>query len=117
MVADAEHCYRSGSSHLPMKSLPGLVALLLSASPAMADEFLYVACEMNGTNKMTVLPSGKVISESPLVVNTLSLKVDLIDNQMMSLAVAKWSDFRIKGNQIISDDKVNVKGFSGEVRG
>ena len=35
----------------------------------------------------------------------------------MSLAVAKWSDFRIKGNQIISDDKVNVKGFSGEVRG
>ena len=101
-----------------MKKLSVLLgARLLSASPASAGDFLYVFCEFNGTNKITSLPSGKVISESPLVVDTLLLKVDLINNKMRSHAVAKWTDFRIKGNQIISNDKVNMKGFSSQVGG
>lgn len=100
-----------------MKSLLVLSALLLSATPAAAYDFLYVSCEMNGTNKITALPSGKVIAERPLVVNTLLFKIDLTNNKMMSHTVAKWSDIRIKENQIIQDDKVNEKGFSGQVRG
>ena len=94
-----------------------LTTLLLSASPALAEDFLYVSCEFNGTNKITSLPSGKVISERPLVANTLLLKVDLINNKMRSHAVAKWSDFHIEGNKIISDDRVNIKGFSSQVSG
>ena len=93
-------------------------ALLLSSSPAIADDFLYVSCEMNGTNKVTALPSGKLISERPLVVNTLLLfKIDLTNNKMRSHTVAEWVDIRIKENQIIQDDKVNAKGFSGHIRG
>ena len=94
-----------------------LSALLLSASPAAAYDFLYVSCEMNGTNKITALPSGKVISERPLMVNTLLFKIDLTNNKMRIHTVAEWSDIRIKENQIIQDDKVNKKGFSGQVRG
>lgn len=98
--------------------LPTLLgALLLSATPSIADDFLYVSCEMNGTNKITALPSEKVISERPLVVNTLLFKIDLNNNKMRSHTVAEWSDIRIKENQIIQDDKVNKKGFSGQVRG
>ncbi len=40
-----------------------LGALLVSATPVIADDFLYVSCEMNGTNKITALPSGKVIQK------------------------------------------------------
>ena len=100
-----------------MKSLLVLGTLLLSASPALADDFLYVSCEMNGTNKITALPSGKLISERPLVVNTLLFKIDLTNNKMRSHTVAKWGDIRIKENQIIQDDKVNAKGYSGHIRG
>ena len=57
-----------------------LSALLLSATPAAAYDFLYVSCEMNGTNKITALPSGKVISERPLMVNTLLFKIDLTND-------------------------------------
>ena len=98
--------------------LPMLLgALLLSATPALADDFLYVSCEMNGTNKITSLPSGKLISERPLVVNTLLFKIDLTNNKMRSHTVAEWSDIHIKENQIIQDDKVNRKGYSGHIRG
>lgn len=31
--------------------------------------------------------------------------------------VAEWSDIRIKGNQIIQDDKFKEKGFTGQLRG
>ena len=94
-----------------------LGALLVSATPVIADDFLYVSCEMNGTNKITALPSGKVISERPLMVNTLLFKIDLTNNKMRSHTVTEWSDNRITENQIIQDDKVNKKGFSGQVRG
>ena len=100
-----------------MKFIPILGALLLSATPAVADKFLYVSCEMNGTHQVTALPSGKVISERPLVVNTLLFKIDLTNNKMRSHTVAEWSDIHIKENQIIQDDKFNEKGFSGQVRG
>ena len=78
--------------------LPLLLTTLLLAGSPVADDFLYVSCEFNGTNKISSLPSGKVISERPLVANTLLLKVDLINNKMRSHAVAKWSDFHIEGN-------------------
>ena len=94
-----------------------LSALLLSATPAAAYDFLYVSCEMNGTNKITALPSGKVISERPLMVNTLLFKIDLTNNKIRSHTVTEWSDIRITENQIIQDDKVNKKGFSGQIRG
>ena len=94
-----------------------LGALLVSATPVIADDFLYVSCEMNGTNKITALPSGKVISERPLMVNTLLFKIDLTNNKMRSHTVTEWSDIRITENQIIQDDKVNKKGFSGQIRG
>ena len=98
--------------------LPILVgALLLSASPAVADDFLYVSCEMNGTNKKTALPSGKLIYEGPLQVNTLLFKVDLTNKKLRSNTNAEWSDIRIEGNQIIQDSKFNKKGFSAQVRG
>ena len=63
-----------------MKYLQLLGALLLSATTAAAYDILYVSCEMNGTNKITALPSGKVIAERPLVVNTLLFKIDLSKN-------------------------------------
>lgn len=94
-----------------------LGALLVSATPVIADDFLYVSCEMNGTNKITALPSGKVISERPLMVNTLLFKIDLTNNKIRSHTVTEWSDIRITENQIIQDDKVNKKGFSGQIRG
>ena len=49
-----------------MKLLLLLTTMLLTASPVVADDFLYVVCDMKGTNKTMSLPSGQVISETPL---------------------------------------------------
>ncbi|WP_137024866.1 hypothetical protein [Synechococcus sp. UW179A] len=72
---------------------------------------------MNGTNKKTALPSGKVIYEEPLSVNTLLFKVDLTSMKLRSNTNAEWSDIRIEGNQIIQDNKFNETGFRAQVRG
>ena len=115
--ADAERCYYLGISHLPMKSLLVISALILSSSPAVADDFLYVSCEMNGTHKKTAIPSGDLISEVPLVNETLSFKVDLTNNKMRNHLNTIWSDIRIEGNQIVQDEEDNGKGYTGQIRG
>ena len=94
-----------------------LGALLLSASPAVADDFLYVSCEMNGSHTKIATPSGDLISDVPLVNETLSFKVDLTNNKMRNHHNTVWSDIRIEGNQIVQDEPDYGKGYFGQIRG
>ena len=98
-----------------MKYLPLLGALLLSAPPVFADDFLHIVCRVEANNKRTALPSGKVISDK-VVVDTVMFKVDLTDNKMRNHRGAEWSDIRVKGQSIIQDTKINREGLNAHIR-
>ena len=84
-----------------MKCLSRIGALFLSAPPALADDFLYMVCDMEGTNKSMSLPSGQVISDKPLTVNSLRFQINLKEQKMRSDRVSVWVDRSVKGDQII----------------
>ena len=94
-----------------------LAALLLSAPPALADDFLYMVCEMKGTETTMTLPSGQVISEGPLVVNSLRVKIDLKEQKMRSHKDPVWAVISVKGNQIIQNTQINDGGITGHISG
>ena len=93
-----------------------LTTLLLSASPALADDFLYVVCDMEGTNKMMSMPSGQVISETPLD-SFLKFQVNLKELKMRNHKNSKWVDISVRGDQIIQNTQINEDGYIGRVQG
>lgn len=44
--ADVARCYHSGISHMSMHPLLVISALILSVSPAFADEIIYLKCNV-----------------------------------------------------------------------
>ena len=100
-----------------MKYLSLIGALFLSASPALADDFLYMVCDMEGTNKSMSLPSGQVISDKPLTVNSLRFQINLKEQKMRSDRVSVWVDRSVKGDQIIQNTQINEGGRFGQIQG
>jgi len=99
-----------------MKYLSLIGALFLSASPALADDFLYVVCDMKGTNKTMSRPSGQVISETPLD-DSLKFQVNLKELKMRNHKNSKWVDISVRGDQIIQNTQINEDGYIGQVQG
>ena len=100
-----------------MKKLSILLgALLLSASPALADDFVCFVCRVEATNKRTALPSGKVISDK-VVEDSVMFKVNLTDNKMRNHRGADWTDIRIEGDSIIQDTKITREGLTAHLKG
>ena len=99
-----------------MKYLSLIGALFLSASPALADDFLYVVCDMKGTNKTMSRPSGQVISETPLD-DSLKFQVNLKELKMRNHKNSKWVDISVRVDQIIQNTQINEDGYIGQVQG
>ena len=93
-----------------------LTTLFLSASPVLADDFLYVVCDMKGTNKTMSLPSGQVISETSLD-DSLKFQVNLKELKMRNHKNSKWVDISVRGDQIIQNTQINEDGYIGQVQG
>mgnify|MGYP006952594158 FL=1 len=93
-----------------------LGVLLLSASPVIADEFVYFVCRVEATNKRTALPSGKVISDK-VVEDSVMFKVNLTDNKMRNHRGADWTDIRIEGDSIVQDTKITREDLTAHLKG
>ena len=93
-----------------------LCSLLLSASPVIADEFVYFVCRVEATNKRTALPSGKVISDK-VVEDSVMFKVNLTDNKMRNHRGADWTGIRIEGDSIVQDTKITREDLTAHVKG
>ena len=92
-----------------------LTALLLSASPAIADDFVYFVCRVEATNKRTALPSGKVISDK-VVEDSVMFKVNLTDNKMRNHRGGDWTYIRLEGDSIVQDTKITREGLTGHLK-
>ena len=78
-----------------MKSLLVLGALLLSATPAVADDYLYLQCDTKFGNITKDLRVNKIIESKEDVVILIS-KVDLINNRIMGAqSDPEWEELEI----------------------
>jgi len=96
--------------------LPLLLAtLLLSASPAVADDFLYMVCKIEGQNTRTNLVSKDVTDDE--YVDYLMFEVDLSKSRFRNHRDPEWAQMSVDGNTIVQDTKYDREGFAARVRG
>ena len=99
-----------------MNKLPLLLAtLLLSASPAVADDFLYLVCKIEGQNTFTNLVSKDVIDDN--YEDYLMFEVDLSKSLFRNHRDPEWVQMSVDGNTIVQDTKYDREGFTARVRG
>ena len=99
-----------------MNKLPLLLAtLLLSASPAVADDFLYLVCKIEGQNTYTNLVSKDVTDDE--YVDYLMFQVDLSKSLFRNHRDPEWAQISVDGNTIFQDTKYDREGFTARVRG
>ena len=96
-----------------MKKLSVLLgALLLSASTALADDFLYLQCDTKFSKISKDLRANKVI-ESDEGADVLLSKVDLINSRVMTAEDdAEWEEVEIVNGVYSVDDEKLVDGVS-----
>ena len=84
-------------------------ALLLSASPAFADDFIYLRCESNRFITVKDLKSNQIIRKEE---NTViqHLKVDLLNSQIMGSLGGKWEEVEIINGYIVEDKEEIING-------
>ena len=86
-----------------MKSLIVISSLLLSASPAVADDFVYLKCNNTMTLTSTEISTGKILNDGETKSETVYLKVDPTGNRFMSYKPSsgkrglKWDEATISG--------------------
>ena len=92
-----------------------LTTLLLSASPAVADDFLYLVCKIEGQNTYTNLVSKDVADDD--YVDYLMFEVDLSKSLFRNHRDPEWAQMSVDGNTIVQDTKYDREGFTARVRG
>ncbi len=99
---------------MSMKLLPILGALFLSASPAFADDMLYLVCKAEGTNKRTSLPSGQIIEDKSMV-SYLMLQIDLKGKKLRNHRDPTWVGISVKGDIIIESRNIQKDGLTARL--
>ncbi len=90
-----------------MKYLPLLSALILSVTPAIADDFLYLRCDTKFSKISKDLRANKII-EIDEGADVLHSKVDLINSRVMTAEDdAEWEEVEIvNGVYSVGEEKL-----------
>ena len=95
-----------------MKYLPLLSALLLSATPAIADDFLYLRCDTKFSKISKDLRANKII-ESDEGVDIFHSKVDLMNNRVIGAEDdAEWEEVEIVNGVYSVDEETLENGVT-----
>ena len=106
-----------------MKALLALSALLLSASPVLANEFVYLKCDNEMTLTFTEMSTGKIINDGETKSETVYFKIDPNGNRFMSYKSSsdkrdlKWDEAIISGGVLSANmvDKNEALKANGEL--
>ena len=111
---DISGCTRN-DSHLSMKSLLALSALLLSASPAIADDFVYLECE-NKTVAITKYLKPPRITEEAVTSDIQHLRVDLVNGRFMAAENPQWDEAEVVNGAVVIDDQMTANGLTASIK-
>ena len=95
---------------MDMKYLPLLGALLLSAAPAVADDFVYLKCDVEMTRTYEFPFKDQVDVEENSLVEYF--KVDTANSRMMMANTAKWVEANIVDGVSIQNVNMVVDGLT-----
>ena len=106
-----------------MKALLALSVLLLSASPVLANEFVYLKCDNEMTLTSTEMSTGKIINDGETKSETVYFKIDPNGNRFMSYKPSsdkrdlKWDEATISGGVLSANmvDKNEALKANGEL--
>ncbi len=99
-----------------MKYLSLLSALLLSASPALADDYLYLQCHTKFSKITKNLRVNKIIESQEGVDIPLISKVDLIDNRIMGAqSNPGWEEMEIVNGVYIFEEEDLENGVTTSI--
>ena len=86
-----------------------LSTLLLTASPALADDFVYLKCESNRFITVKNLKSNQIIKREEKTV-IQHLKLDLLNSRIMGSLGGEWEEVEIVNGYVVEDKKEIVNG-------
>tara|TARA_B100001121_G_scaffold272296_1_gene258730 strand:- start:59 stop:511 length:453 start_codon:yes stop_codon:yes gene_type:complete len=93
-----------------MKKLSVLLgALLFSASPAVAEDFVYLRCESNRFITVKDLKSNQIVKREEKTV-IQHLKLDLLNSRIMGSLGGEWEEIEIVNGYVVEDKKEIVNG-------
>ena len=86
-----------------------LSTLLLTASPSLADDFVYLKCESNRFITVKNLKSNQIIKREEKAV-IQHLKLDLLNSRIMGSLGGEWEEVEIVNGYVVEDKKEIVNG-------
>ncbi len=89
--------------------------LILSASPAWADNFLHLNCEVEVVKTKTLLDAMKVLSED-VSSGSIVFKIDLVNSRSKGAGADDWDDIQIIDGVIRDSRAGEVDGFRFEAK-
>ena len=99
-----------------MKYLPLLGALLLSASPVVADDLVYLECEAKSVATTKDLKSNQITKKEETT-ETTHHKVDLANSRTASAKKPEWEEVKIVDGVAVLDEELTENGFNISMKG
>ena len=90
-----------------------LGALILSASPSLASDYLHLNCEVEVVNTK-VLSGTKKVLERKVNAGSIIFKIDLVNSRSMGAGSSTWEDIQIVDGVIQDSRTGEVDGFTFE---
>ena len=98
-----------------MKLSTLLDALLLSASPAIADDFVYLKCETKVTVVEKDLKSNKITKKEELI-EADHIMVNLTKSRILTAKEPEWNEDKIVNGVAIIDENWSENGFTNTMK-
>ncbi len=99
-----------------MKSLLALGVLLLSVPPAVADDFVYLECEVKTVATTKDLKSNQITKREEAT-ETTHHKVDLENSRTASAKEPEWEEVKIVDGVGVLDEELSENGFNISMKG
>ena len=115
-MADKRYCYISGNESLSMRSLLVLGALLVSASPVLADDFVYLRCETMQNLTYSNSKTSKILDNRRMSAVNI-LQVDLKKKTLFDTRSTRPIDVTIQGTNLSWRNAFNTIKSGQDVSG
>ena len=99
-----------------MRRLFLMTAILFTSVAASAEDELYMVCRVRGRNIRTAINTGKIITDE-VAVDTLMFKFDMTNKTFRNHRNPSMTDFSVKGNNLIQNDKIKREGLEAHLQG
>ena len=90
--------------------------LLLSVSPAVADDIVYLECETKLVTTIKDLKSNQILKGEETTEKTHN-KVDLANSRTASAKDPAWEEVEVVDGVVVSDEEPTEDGFDIKIKG